>query len=249
MGPGLDGSLLHAVARATHDAGWDLEGIGLAWARVSPTVVLVPAFGLKALPAPVRGTLSLVMALTIFPALVPLEGGPDASLPWVLRLLGQVVLGLPPAIAAAIPLWAATMAGGLADNLRGSQGEVQVPLIEGRTGPSGTLLGLLASTFFLLSGGPSRMLGLLLDPPALAAGLLATVAAKLTGSIALALTLGAPILAASFVLELAFALVAKAASPAQLQALLAPVRGLAVMAVFALVFDRLAYVLAQNVAL
>lgn len=58
---------------------------------------------------------------------------------------------------------------------------------------------------------------------------------------------GAPILAASFVLELAFALVAKAASAVQLQALLAPVRGLAVMAVFALVFDRLASVLASNV--
>ena len=246
MGPDVDGSLLHAVARATHDAGWDLEGIGLAWARIAPTVVLVPAFGLKALPAPVRGTLSLVMALTIFPALVPLSS--ETSVPWALRLLAEVALGLPPAIAAAIPLWAATMAGGLADNLRGSQGEVQIPLLEGRTGPSATLLGLLASSLFLLGGGPSRVLSLLLQPPALAAGLLATIAAKLTGSIALALTLGAPILAASFVLELAFALVGKAASPAQLQALLAPVRGLAVLAVFALVFDRLAYVLAQNVA-
>lgn len=246
MAPGLDASLLHSLASATHDAGWDLEGIGLAWARVSPTVVLVPAFGLKALPAPVRGTLSLVLALTIFPALVPLQGGLDAALPWPVRLLAEVAIGLPPALAAAIPLWAATMAGGLADNLRGSQGEVQVPLIEGRTGPSGTLLGLLASTFFLLGGGPARVLTLLLHPPVVA-GLLATVAAKLTASIALALTLGAPILAASFVLELAFALVAKAASPAQLQALLAPVRGLAVMAVFALVFDRLAYVLASQV--
>lgn len=243
----LDGSLLHSIARAAHDAGWDLEGIGLAWARVSPTVVLVPAFGLKALPAPVRGTLSLVMALTIFPALVPLAGSFDAGVPWPLRMLTEVVIGLPPALAAAIPLWAATMAGGLADNLRGSQGDVQVPLIEGRTGPSGTLLGLLASTFFLLSGGPSRVLTLLLAPPLLAAGLLETIAFKLTSSITLALTLGAPILAASFVLELAFALVAKAASPAQLQSLLAPVRGLAVMAVFALVFDRLAYVLASNV--
>ncbi len=243
----LDSSLLQSIARAAHDAGWDLEGIGLAWARVSPTVVLVPAFGLKALPAPVRGTLSLVMALTIFPALVPIAGGLDESVPWPLRMLAQVVIGLPPALGAAIPLWAATMAGGLADNLRGSQGDVQVPLIEGRTGPSGTLLGLLASTFFLLGGGPSRVLSLLLAPPVVA-GLIQSVAHKLTSSITLALTLGAPILAASFVLELAFALVAKAASPAQLQSLLAPVRGLAVMAVFALVFDRLAHVLAANVA-
>lgn len=248
MAPGLDASLLQTLARATHDAGWDLEAIGLAWARVTPTVVLVPALGLKALPAPVRGTLSLVLALTLFPALAPLPGAPDTLAPWPLRLLGELVVGLPPALAAAIPLWAATMAGGLADNLRGSQGEVQVPLLEGRTGPSGTLLGLLAATFFLLAGGPARVLAILLHPaPITEAGVLVSVASQLTGSITLALTLGAPILAASFVLELAFALVAKAASPAQLQALLAPVRGLAVMAVFAIVLDRLAYVLARSV--
>ena len=146
-----DGSLLQTIAHATRDAGWDLEGIGLAWARVTPTVVLVPAFGLRALPTPVRGMLSLVLALTLFPALVPLPGAPG---PWPLRLLAELVLGLPPALAAAIPLWAATMAGGLADNLRGSQGDVQLPLLEGRTGPSGTLLGLLASTFFLLGRRP-----------------------------------------------------------------------------------------------
>lgn len=242
-----DGSLLASLARATHDAGWDLEAIGLAWARVSPTVILVPAFGLRALPAPARGTLSLVMALTIFPALVPADNALDASIPWALRLLAEVALGLPPALAAAVPLWAATMTGGLADNLRGAQGETQVPLIEGRTGVFGTLLGLLAASFFLLSGGPSRVLGILVQPPLSSAPLLASVAAKLTSSISLALALGAPLLAASFVLELAFALVARAASPAQLQALLAPLRGLAVLAVFALVFERLAHVVAGHV--
>ena len=89
------------------------------------------------------------------------------------------------------------------------------------------------------------MLAVLAHPP-VSGELLTVVAAKLTSSITLALTLGAPILAASFVLELAFALVAKAASPAQLQALLAPVRGLSVLAVFALVFERLASVLGAS---
>ena len=76
---------------------------------------------------------------------------------------------------------------------------------------------------------------------------MAGVAHKLSGSIALALALGAPLLAASFVLELASALIARAASPAQLQALLAPLRGLAILAVFALVFERLSAVIAGHV--
>lgn len=244
----MDGALLTALARATHDAGWDLEAIGLAWARVAPTVLLVPAFGLRALPTPARGTLSLVMALTIFPALLPSTSGFAAQLPWTVRLLAEVAVGVPPAIAAAVPLWAATMAGGLGDNLRGAQGDLQLPLIEGRTGAFGTLLGLLAASFFLLSGGPARVLSILLHPT-LTSGhsLLAGVAHKLSGSIALALALGAPLLAASFVLELASALIARAASPAQLQALLAPLRGLAILAVFALVFERLSAVIAGHV--
>ena len=39
-------------------AGVDLGALGLAWARVLPTVTLIPAFGLRALAMPARAALS-----------------------------------------------------------------------------------------------------------------------------------------------------------------------------------------------
>jgi len=54
----------------------------------------------------------------------------------------------------------------------------------------------------------------------------------------------APLLAAAVVLELAFAMIARAASPAQVHALLAPVRALGLLAIVAIVLDRIAGVLA-----
>jgi hypothetical protein len=55
---------------------------------------------------------------------------------------------------------------------------------------------------------------------------------------------GAPLLAAALVLEVAAALVARAAAPAQIHALLAPLRALGVLAVMAVVLDRIAAVIA-----
>ena len=56
-----------------------------------------------------------------------------------------------------------------------------------------------------------------------------------------------PLLAASVVIEVAAALVARAASPAQVHALLAPLRALGVLAVTAIAFERIATVLARAI--
>ena len=69
--------------------------------------------------------------------------------------------GLPVAIAAAVPLWAATMAGGLVDSLRGAQAELQVSVVEGKSSPLGVPFSILASCIFLATGGPSRIAGAL----------------------------------------------------------------------------------------
>src|SRR4051812_6881887 len=97
----------------------ELAAFGLAWARVMPAVTIVPAFGLKALPTPARGILGLALAAGIYPAIVPIVVAERAT-PWFLLALEQILMGLPVALAAAIPLWAATMAGGLVDTLRGA---------------------------------------------------------------------------------------------------------------------------------
>jgi len=233
------GTLVDALA----GAGTDVPALGLAWARAMPAVTLVPAFGLRAVPAPTRAVMGLALAASIFPALAPVAAPPHG--PWIVLALAEVARGLPVALAAAVPLWAATMAGGVADALRGSQETAGAPTVEGRATPLGVLLSLLASAIFLSTGGPSRVAtSLALD----AAGEhpLRAAAGDVVGGISLAVAVGGPLLAASVVIEVAAALVARAASPAQVHALLAPVRALATLAVLGLLLDRLAAVLAAR---
>jgi hypothetical protein len=63
---------------------------------------------------------------------------------------------------------------------------------------------------------------------------------NLASGISVATAIAAPLLAASLVLEIAGALVARAASPAHLSVLLAPIRSLALLALTAILLDRIA---------
>jgi type III secretory pathway component EscT len=238
-------SVVATVAEALTRSGVSLGALGLAWARAMPAVTLVPAFGLRALPVPARGLIGLAFAASIFPALRP-AAALDASVPWVLLIGAEVARGLPVALAAAIPLWAATMAGGVADALRGSQDTPTAPTVEGRATPLGVPLSLLASAIFLGTGGPARVARALAMAPVGGHPLLAA-ADDLVAGIGLAVALGGPLLAASVVIELAAALVARAASPAQVHALLAPLRAIASLAVMAVVLERIAGALALAV--
>jgi flagellar biosynthetic protein FliR len=233
-----------------------IEAMGLAWARVAPTVALVPAFGLRALPASARAVVGLGLAAAIAPAVaaMPALGAGGESLPWALRALAEVARGLPVAVAAAVPLWAATMAGGLVDALRGAGDGQGLAVVEDRPSSFGVLLSLLASTIFLGTGGPARIAAALAANAHGAQGATGVVqpallaaAHDLAAGIGVAVAIGAPLLAAAVVLELAFALVARAASPAQVHALLAPLRAVGMLAITAVVLDRIATLLAIGV--
>jgi len=223
----------------------ELSAAGLAWARVMPTLVVVPAFGLRALPAPARGVLGLALAAGIYPALLPIVSASRGQ-PWYLAALEQIVIGLPIALACAIPLWAATMAGGVVDVLRGSGDGVGLATVEGKPSGFGVLLATFASAVFLSTGGPARAAAAL-GAADLPAHPLVRAAQDLTGGIALAVAIAGPVLAAAVVLEVAFALVARAASPAQIHGLLSPLRAIGLLAIAALVLERVARVVADAV--
>lgn len=224
----------------------DLEGLGLAWARFAPTLTIVPAFGLKALPLAARGILCVALAAGISPALAPIVVARSET-PWLALALEQLALGLPVALAAAIPLWAATMAGGLVDTLRGARHEASFAAVEGsRASPLAILFSLLASVVFLATGGPARVATALATTTLGAHPLLAAMQTIVAG-IGLAVAIGAPLLASSVVLEIAFALLARAAAPVSTSALFAPLRTLGLLAVVALVLERLADVVALAV--
>jgi type III secretory pathway component EscT len=220
----------------------DLAALGLAWARVMPTVTIVPAFGLRALPRPARAILGLALAVGIYPAVVPMVVA-HRDTPWVLLAIEQLLLGLPVALATAVPLWAATMAGGLVDVLRGSPEGPGLATAYGKPSSFGALLSLFASVVFLATGGASRAASAL-AAYTLPQGPLVRAAHDIVAGVGLAIALSGPLLAAAVVLELAFALVARAASPAQVHALLAPLRALGLLAIVAVVLERLAALVA-----
>jgi flagellar biosynthetic protein FliR len=238
--------LLSVVADALGRQGVDLASLGLGWARATPAVAIVPAFGLRAFPAPARAVLALALAATVFPALAPIHPVDDAA--WPLQLLEQMALGLPVAIAAAVPLWAATMAGGVVDALRGAsgQGTTTAPTVEAGATPLGVPLSVLACGIFLTTGGPARVAAALATATFEGHPVLSAIR-DLTGGIELAVPIAGPLLAASIVVEIAGALVARAAAPAQLHLLLAPLRALALLVVLGLSFERLAIVMGAAV--
>jgi len=239
MAPGLVDTVAAELARGEID----LTALGLGWARAAPVLAIVPAFGLRAIPAPARAVMALAIAATIAPSVA---ADPSlASRNWVLGVIAAFLQGLPIAIAAAVPLWAATMAGGVMDAVRGSNETVGMPTIEGRPSTLGVPMALLASTIFLATGGPARV-AVALAAPATVPGheALLRAALDISSGVTIALSVAAPVIAASIVVEIGGALIARAASPAQIHALLAPARSLAILAVAGLLLDRMASLVA-----
>jgi flagellar biosynthetic protein FliR len=235
--------LLGTVVDAFEASGVNLSRMGLAWARVSPTVAVVPAFGLRALPTGARAVIGLALAAVIFPAVGPAHIDGVGS--WPLLALREVMLGLPVALAAAVPLWAATMAGGVADALRNANQTLDMATVEEPATPLGVPLSLLACAIFLATGGPARVAIALASPGAgIGAHPLLAASNDVVAGITLAVAIGGPLLAAAVVVEVAGALVARAASPAQIHLLLAPLRAMALLGVMAIVLERVSAVLA-----
>jgi type III secretory pathway component EscT len=238
-------SIVGTVANLLSSGEIDIASLGLAWARAMPLVILVPAFGLRAMPPPARSLMALVLAASVFPAIA--SPSVHAEAPWPVLAGVEVARGALVALSTAIPLWAATMAGGVVDALRGSQETLVMPTVEGRPTPMGVPLSLLACAIFLGTGGPARAAAALATHSVAAHPVVAAVDHVVEG-ITLAVALAGPILAAAVIVEIAAALVARAASPAQVQALLAPIRALSILAVFAVLFERLASTLARTVS-
>ncbi|HEY3236227.1 MAG TPA: flagellar biosynthetic protein FliR [Polyangiaceae bacterium] len=218
----------------------DLLSWGASWARAAPTVTLVPAFGLRAVPAPTRVALGLALGLAVAPALRPAL---DLSLTPAAMLALELVKGLPIAVGAALALWVALMAGGLIDNLRGAREAADLPHVEPGSTTTGALLAMLSAIAFLQSGGASRVAARVGDPGLQVTGTLARISISLTGSVELAVAVAAPLVVVSLLVETGSALIARAASPAYLQPLLAPLRSLVILGAVALLLDRISELL------
>jgi type III secretory pathway component EscT len=236
-------SIVSSVANELAAGGVDLAALGVAWARAMPLVTLVPAFGLRALPVPARMLMALAFAGCIFPAM-PAQS--TLSLPWAMTLLVEAAHGLPIAVATAVPLWAATMTGGVVDTLRGSQATASAPTVEGEATPIGIPLSLLACGTFLGTGGPAHVVRALAMPPSTHP--LMDIAQSVADGVSLSVGLAAPLVAASIIVEITTSLIARSASPAQVHQLLAPLRSIGILATLAIVLERMTTMLTVMVS-
>jgi type III secretory pathway component EscT len=225
--------LLAEFARSGVDAGAWLLGA----ARLVPSVLLIPAFGLRALPWMARVLFAFVLAGSISPALSPLVVGDDG---WLWRLLGEVLKGLPIAVSSAATLWAATMAGNLIDELGGGSVTAEAfATSDSAAGPFGILLSLAAAVGFLEVGGPVRLASALSEPVALTHQSLQQVVTSLVGGVQIAVLLGAPLLVLTIFVLVFHGLISRATNAALWSSLLGPLRALLLLGAVALLLDRL----------
>ena len=233
-------SLLDALGAVFAANGVDPRAWALGFARATPAVTLVPAFGLGAVPPPTRLVLGLSFGLCIAPALTGRVSDADLL---VVALGREALVGLPVALLAALAIYVATMAGGLVDDLRGGRESVTLPALSEQLPPVAVLFGLLASLAFLETGGAARVAAALSSPILSAHFSWSKVAQAFASSVDLAFAIAAPLVVASVVLETASALVARAATPAFIGPVLAPLKSIAILGVLALVFERLSELL------
>lgn len=219
----------------------DLGGVPLrawvlAWARVAPALVLVPAFGLLALPAPTRVALGLALGLGVAPALIPTVSDAGSL---ALAVMTEALRGLPVALTAATALWVATMAGGAIDDFRGARDSAHLPNVEPNATPLGAVFAMLAAIAFLQGGGAARVAGALVAPERGVLGPLGRSVASLTHGIEIAVAVAAPIAVVAIVVEVGLALIARAANPAYLLPVFAPLKAVVVLGATLLLLDRM----------
>lgn len=225
--------LLESFAALRDLLGRDFVPWAVAWARALPVVIVVPAFGLGGIAPPIRVVLSLGLAACVAPAL---HGVAPATAPLWFVLLREAALGVPVALATAASLWVAVMTGGVLDSLRGARDSADLPVLGEPASPFGVLFGLLVAVGFLEAGGAERLARALGEPRLHTT--FAVAAERLADSIGISVAVAAPLVVGSVLIELGSAFVARAASPAYVAPLLAPLRALGVLFVASLALDR-----------
>jgi type III secretory pathway component EscT len=229
-------SLVEALGAVFAESSVEPRAWALGLARATPAVTLIPAFGLSAVPVATRLVLGLSLGLCVAPALSEIASH-EGSL--VVALGREALLGLPVALLASLSIYVAATAGGLVDDLRGARESVTLPVLPEPLPPVGVLFALLGALAFLQTGGAARVAAALASPVLDTRFAWPVVIRALAGSVELAFAIAAPLAVASVIVETAGALVARAATPAFIGPLLAPLKSVLLLGVLALVFERI----------
>lgn len=228
--------VLDALSRALAERGVSLSGWLLGATRALPSVVLIPALGLRALPGVARMVAALALAACTAPALAGLES-PDG--PWLVALLSQLAIGLPLAVGAAGTLWVASMAGNLLDQAAAApQRPRAFDFADAPVSPLGVLLALGAAVAFFSLGGPARLVSALAAAQAPTVAGVRDVAVGLVQGVRVAVLLSAPLLVLAAFFELLHGLWVRTTSPVAVTGWVGGVRFVLISGVTALLLDR-----------
>ena len=231
-------ALLDAVVRELAASGLDPTRWVLSWARLLPSLLLIPAFGLQSFPVVFRVGFAFMLAAVVAPTL-PLVDVPPGPLVGVLA--SELARGVPAALSVAICIWGATMAGNLIDELRGGRTPPR-PLLgmSPPMSPIGILLSLAACVAFFRLGGPARLAEALGSAPPLGQQDLRGLGLALAHGVQFAVVLAGPLLALVPFVELLHALVARGTQPLATSAVFGPLKSVALLGLVVLLLDRLA---------
>jgi type III secretory pathway component EscT len=235
----IPSGILDAISSEVSGSGESLSAWGIAWARVLPTALIVPAFGLGFLPVSLRAALGFGLAVSVAPAVSPAEL--PQGVPWPLLVVGEMARGVPLAIVATAALLAASVAGGVTDAALGTKFHRLSSAAFGRDGgPFATLFGLLAAILFLEGGGATRIASRLADPALHGQAPLAGAVRELAAGIEIGATIGAPLLVVAVVVDVTLALGAREFATLRTETIGTPLRALAVLVATAALFERMA---------
>lgn len=128
----------------------------LTLARIVPTIAISPFLGGKALSPPQKIGFAISITFIFLPYMVMhAKGVPtDYDIRFMLLLIKEVFLGAIIGILISMPFYFAQSAGSLIDHQRGAQSlQVQNPITEGQTSPTGTVMADIVLVIFFALGG------------------------------------------------------------------------------------------------
>ncbi|GIV11421.1 MAG: flagellar biosynthetic protein FliR [Fimbriimonadales bacterium] len=166
-----------------------------AFVRASGLALMAPVFGSRLVPAPVRVGLSAVIALALAPSIQPYTGAPPTEwVPLILRVLGEVIIGLVLGYGVSLIIGAAVMAGEVLDTMMGfNLMQVLNPVSSFPTTLLAQFHYMLAMTLFALVNGHHWLLLALARSFETGAGL-GSLSVWSEGSLTMAMQLGGEVM-------------------------------------------------------
>jgi type III secretory pathway component EscT len=183
-----------------------------------------------------RVAMGLALAAAVAPAIGPAVFAPHE--PWPVLVLAELVRGVPVAISAATSLFAAMVAGGVADTALGNR-PGDSGIFDRRSGPLAVLFGLFSAALFLELGGADRVAARLALVAESGRAPLSHAIVDLATGLDVGASVGAPVLVVALAFDVGRSIVARDLGAA-VAGFFAPLRTLAVLVALAVLFETMA---------